>query len=142
MEYLVKPYDIGMAPSVQAAMTHNHSCIETGQKLPHAYIATSEIQWRANFFVGFAGNWGWDAALEKQERLDERRREVSDSKPERKVKKGKSGRTIVIYNVDFKDDRLGQYFLKPQEATRSMQVMLDTWKNTSYPTTQTSMLRN
>ncbi len=50
--------------------------------------------------------------MEKQKRLDERRREVSDSKPERNVKKGKSGRTIDIYNVDFKDDRLWPVLLE------------------------------
>jgi hypothetical protein len=50
--------------------------------------------------------------LEKQKRLDEDRREVSDSKPVRKTKNGKSGRTIDIYNVDFKNDPLWPLLLE------------------------------
>jgi len=44
--------------------------------------------------------------LSKQERLDKQRREVSDSKPLRKVKNGESGRTIDINIADFKSHPL------------------------------------
>ncbi|MFW9794849.1 MAG: hypothetical protein ACFFEE_11130 [Candidatus Thorarchaeota archaeon] len=38
----------------------------------------------------------------KQERLDRRRKDSSDSKPVKKVKNGESGRTIEINIADFK----------------------------------------
>ena len=42
----------------------------------------------------------------KQQRLDKHRKEVSDSKPVKKVKNGNSGRTIDINIADFKSSPL------------------------------------
>jgi hypothetical protein len=50
--------------------------------------------------------------LEKQKRLDEHRREVSDSKPVGIVNTGKSGRTIDINIADFKSTSLWTIFLE------------------------------
>jgi hypothetical protein len=44
MEYLVKLYDMGKAPSALATMSSSYNCNETWQIFPKAYIATTEVQ--------------------------------------------------------------------------------------------------